>query len=340
MDVKRRHVLGGLLASGLPLPAWARQGRQPVIVPIGYDRYMPAVPVATVPVKIDGKGPFPFAFTTSSDFFVIDADLAEELALKPKNRVRNFLLGSETQSLGEKSKERDVGCESIEVGDLKLSGNEFLLSDIKPEDMERHRKHLAQPGGNRGLLGTRLFLSTPCIVDFDALEIRFYPGDAPDLQGFAPLDARVDSHISGGSSITLNATLDGSDLRCMLDLVGHADLYLTSKYVRKHKLWDASTAFVEQRLDPARPAKGLTRVVRMKDFRLGTIHFDDINVTLGDPGHDDHLSDLGINAAIGGGLAQQLILGFNNGQIYARPGRTFSPVSPSYRVITQDDLPA
>lgn len=334
----KREFLAGALAVLVPGAARA-EADGAIVVPISYDTFFPLIPIPTLPVTLDGKGPYAFSFTTSSDFFIVDADLAQDLGLKPVNGVVNFLMGNRTVSMDKTEKEQDVACGSVKVGAFDLGPRHFVLGKIDPKDEVRHRNHLNAPVCDRGTLGTRMFLETPSRIDFDAGEVRFYPNGSLALDGFTDLDTHVDTSTAGGKLIAVAAHLDGEDLRCTVDLIGHAELYLASKYVKKHGLYEKYPDYIEQALDPSDPSKGTARVVRMRNFRLGGVTFDEINATLGDPKVDDHLGQIDVKAAIGGGLSRQLNLAFLDNRIFVRPNTHFVAVSPPYKVITKDDIP-
>lgn len=322
----RRHILAAGLAALLPLPVRAGEA-EPIRVP--FRLYRDSSLVADV--RLDDKGPYPFVLATGASLNVIDWDLAHELGLPRVNQMKNFLLQGKSVSTGSVDKETDFEVKSVRIGARDMGRRVFDSSPPKPDEQAWHDRHMTAPDYPRGIVGTAFFLETPCVVDREGGEVRFYPGGIPGLDAFAAIPTHIrDMDLAHDKSIEVDASLGGADLRCWIDLNGEAGLYLSSKYVRKHHLYDRFKDYIEAPSNTAAPERGGYRSVRMKDFRIGAVHFDEINVQLADPDHDDHLDDAGVKAVIGGGLLQQMTVAFQDNTVFLKPNSRFRPVSEPY----------
>ncbi|MGZ3305088.1 MAG: hypothetical protein ACXU8U_04430 [Asticcacaulis sp.] len=337
--VSKRKVVGGLCAAApmAMLAGMARADDGVVKVPLlSYQNVMPVVQV-----HIEGKGPYAFMVSTGLALNTIDDDLARELGLKPVNGLRNFLLGSSNISAGKKEGSHQVAAALTTIGDGYALRD--LVFDISTEDSEQgrdwHARHVGDENFPRGGLGMQLLLSAPCVLDFEGRELRFYKGGLPQLTDYTALRSELHGSVSGGqANFAVHATLGGQGLKCYVDTAGTAELYLASRFVRDNNLYDRKDDYIAEPLNRVDPSKGMLRTVRMKNFDLGAIHFDEINVTLGDPDHDDYLHELGIKAVIGRNLWRQFTMAFpGDGRILVKPNGWFKTVSDPYKITPYPD---
>ncbi len=328
MKLNRRHLLATGLAALAPLPA--RAGDDVVRIPFRY--YRSRLPV--VDVTLDGEGPFPFTFSTSAIPNTVHWELAHRLELTPVHRLRNFLFGNKAISLADESRETNYQVDQVKIGDYALGAALFDSAPEKPDAKAFHDLHAKDLDRPQGVLGTALFLGAPCVIDYAAMEIRIHPGGVPDLDTYARLPTRIDAEYrDGGKSIRIDVNLGGDPLTAWVDTAGPTELYLPSAYVRRHGLYDRFTDYVEGPYDLAAPGRGGFRVVRMKDLYLGTIHFDEINVQLADPDHDDQLNSqkgTQVEAIVGRGLLKQMSVAFQDRTVFLKPNAAFTPVSGPY----------
>ena len=333
--ISKRQFLAGGGALGLTLAGGiARAADGPVTVPIHVYRER----VTVIPVTLDGKGPYPFALATGSPLNVIDGDLATDLGLAPAHVLRNLLLDNKSVSQGQVDSSREVACDAVAIGAYGMGRRIFTVDTIRPEHMAHHIKGLSRPDFPRGVVGTNTFLDAPCVIDLAGGQATFYPVGAPDLSGFAEVDIHLENtDMSGDKSLVIHTRLDGERLDCFPDSGGNTELYLTSRYVRKHHLWDAFTDFSEHDADAHNPSRGKVRQVRMRGFTLGPLVFDEINVSLADPLHSDHLDEAGVTAVVGRGLLSQAVMVFADGHLYMRANATFAPVSAPYVEPVKDE---
>ncbi len=327
----KRQILGAGLASLIPASAFADD-----VVRIPFDYYRDWVPV--VPVSVNDSEAVPFIFSTGASLNRMDDDLAKALALKQINRLHDLFLGNQTISPGQVGRARDVEAEVVKVGGVYDMGRRvFSVRPSTAKEQGYQDKHLNDTNFPRGTLGMDLFVAAPCILDYEARELRMSPAGLTGLDGFMTLPARI-TRSGSDISVSVRALLDDQLLNCAVDTAGRADLYLASKYVREHNLYDRFPKGVDSPLSLADSAKGTIRTVRMKNFDIGGIHFDEINVTLGDPLNNDHLSELDITAVVGRGLLKQLSLAFpGDGRVMAKANSAFKSVSDPWVPILSDD---
>ncbi len=334
--ISKRQFLAGGGALGLTLAGgMARAATDgPVTVPIHVFRER----VTVIPVTLDGKGPYPFALATGSPLNVIDDDLATDLGLAPAHALRNLLLDNQSVSQGQVDSSREVACDAVAIGAYGMGHRIFTVDTIRPEHMARHIKGLSRPDFPRGVVGTNTFLDVPCVIDLAGGQATFYPTGAPELMGFAEVDIHLqNTDFSGDKSLVIHTHLNGERLDCFPDSGGNTELYLTSHYVKKHRLWDAFRDFSEHDADDKDPSRGKVRQVRMRGFQMGPLSFDEINVSLADPLNTDHLDEAGVTAVVGRGLLSQAIMAFSDQRLFMKPNATFAPVSAPYAEPVKDD---
>ena len=335
--ISKRDFLAGSVAVSLVrglMPGVAQAGEAVATVPIHVYRDR----VTVIPVTLNGKGPYWFAMGTASPLNVIDPDLAADLGLAPAHALRNAVFGNKTVSLGEVGESREVACDAVAVGGHTLPPLTFTVSSETPDQVAKRIKHMGRPDYPRGVLGTKTFLYGPCLIDFAAGQLSYYTPGTLDLTGFDAVDIHVDtSGFDSDKALSVNTHLGGERLACYPDSGGNTELYLTSKYVKKHRLWNASQDFIESPLNLDDPSKGFTRVVRMRDFQLGPLHFDEINVTLGCQDHPDRLDEIGVTAVVGRRLLSQAELAFSDGGLFMRANAAFKPVSGPYEMPERDE---
>lgn len=331
LHLTKRQILGAGLASLIPASAFAAD-----VIRIPFNYYRDWVPV--IPVSVNGSEAVPFIFSTGASLNTMDDDLAAQLGLKQVHGLRDLFLGNQTISPGQVGRARDVEAQGVKIGGVYDMGQRvFSVRPSTAKEQVYADKHRDDPNYPRGTMGMELFVAAPCILDYEARELRLSPAGLTGLDGFMTLPARI-TWSSSDISVSVRAMLDDQLLNCAIDTAGRADLYLPSRFVREHNLYDRFPVGVESPLSLTDSTKGTIRTVRMKNFDIGGIHFDEINVTLGDPRKDDHLSGLGVTAVIGRGLLKQVSLAFpGDGRLMAKANNAFKSVSDPWVPILSDD---
>jgi predicted aspartyl protease len=148
-----KALLALLLAGGVQLPAPQPEGAAPqgqpqeqappgFAVAIGADEWQRM----TVPVRVDGKGPYRFVVDTGAERTVIARELAQDLRLRPAGAAR-------VHSMTEVSDIATVSIPALVVGSREVSG-------IKAPALERRNL------GAEGMLGVDALKSERVSFDF------------------------------------------------------------------------------------------------------------------------------------------------------------------------------
>ncbi len=111
----------------------------------------------TVPVMVNGKGPFRFIIDTGADRSVISRELAEKLALPTAPRARLVSMGGTNQ------------VQMVKIANLGISANRELRNVTAPA-------LLAINIGADGLLGLDALKGQRILLDFTAQSITIEPG--------------------------------------------------------------------------------------------------------------------------------------------------------------------
>jgi predicted aspartyl protease len=122
------------------------------------DRLGLVLPSLTVPVMINGQGPFQFAIDSGSTTTLVSDELADRLQLPPGKSVR-------VHAMSGIARIRTVKIREIEVSANKLSNIE--LAAVPRENLDAD-----------GLLGLNLLKNQRIVMDFLARSIRIEPSTA------------------------------------------------------------------------------------------------------------------------------------------------------------------
>jgi predicted aspartyl protease len=144
----------GVLRLGDPSAADEPQPAQRITVDVATSGYV------TLPVTINGRGPFPFHLATGSTYTILDAALAQELELELERGPGEEL----PQFVGRVRCQGSARLKSISVGKVGLERLVVQVADLK------------LPGA-RGLLGFDFVRTMVLAVDYWQQEVRFYSPD-------------------------------------------------------------------------------------------------------------------------------------------------------------------
>ena len=193
--------------------------------------------------------------------------------------------------------------------------------------------------GYDGVVGRALFLAEPDIIDFEAPEIRLYADGAMPLDGFQPVQALVRRSGVNSSAIAMQCQFAGQTEMLSVGTIRNG-IYLTSAYVREHKLWDQFSEYREhtskqdnspnhswdkyQGLLGAEPnlEKAPIRIVKLKDFAVGSFKMGEIDLWLSNPDIEDRVDEkVGF---VGGDVISKfdIALGTKN-QVWLKPNASF-----------------
>ncbi|MBX7526068.1 aspartyl protease family protein [Qipengyuania vesicularis] len=222
----RQFLFGLLLACAVPasVPVLAEEtdadptaekSPELVEVELAKDRYERL----TVPVVIDGKGPYRFFIDTGAQATVVTSRITEDLSLEPFSRAMLVAMGS--------SREVDlIAIDRLEFADRTLSG---LVSPLL------ERQHI----GADGILGLDTLQDLRVLIDFN--EGRMTVADAKALGGNAGYEIIVRARSRLGQMIITDARLNGVKTAVIIDTgaqnsVGNLALYKRLRARAKHKV--------------------------------------------------------------------------------------------------------
>lgn len=149
----------------------------------------------TVPVHVDGTGPFQFIIDTGAQRTVLSDSLAQRLDLEagPDMQIVGIVQAANVPSA-------HVG--TIDLGHLQLSRVQVPL--LKRDDMDAD-----------GILGTDTLQDQRVLIDFERSRIEV--GDADDLGGNRGYEIVVRARRKSGQLIVTNARIDGIKIAVVFD---------------------------------------------------------------------------------------------------------------------------
>ena len=149
----------------------------------------------TVPVSIEGQGPFPFLIDTGSQRTVVSSVLAERLGLRQGPTVRIVsVAGTDT-------------VETAHLDEVQLGRRSIPLATVPL--LKRHNM------GADGIVGTDSLQDQRVLLDFENNQIRI--GDRKSLGGNQGYEIVVRARRQSGQLVVTNATVDGVRTSIILD---------------------------------------------------------------------------------------------------------------------------
>ncbi len=194
----------GFLAASLALPgaAWAAQD-DAAPPPVAGDET--ALDLATnqsvrmtVPVMINGQGPFDFVIDTGADRTVISRELADRLALKAAGKARLHAMGGQA----------DVGLVKID----QISVSNVTKKNVRAAALPV--RHL----GADGLLGIDSLKGQRITIDFETRKMVLQPSTDPEAD--APKDSSlivVTARTRLGQLVLVDADANGQKVWVVVD---------------------------------------------------------------------------------------------------------------------------
>jgi predicted aspartyl protease len=149
----------------------------------------------TVPVHVEGHGPFRFMIDTGAQRTVLSASLAQQLGLEAGPRLRVVGIVQDTQVPSAK-----VG--NLDLGPINLSRMQVPLLD---------RAHM----GADGIIGTDTLQDQRVLLDFSRELMTL--GDAHANGGNGGYEIVVKARRKSGQLIIANARLDGINVAVIID---------------------------------------------------------------------------------------------------------------------------
>ncbi|KMS54127.1 retroviral-like aspartic protease family protein [Sphingobium cupriresistens] len=262
-----RMLLGFALAIGdpalatqdasLPAPAILDPDVPPTVVQTG-----PALDArVTIPISIDGKGPWNFIIDTGSQRTVIARDLAQELALSPRANVTIISMTGRSEA------------GTVAVPRLGFGGG--TIEDIEAPVLEG--EHLGAPG----LLGLDSLHAKRLTLDFRTGRMEI-SGSNPRRRLSADPDAIVvEARRKRGQLILLDSEVNGMRVNIMLDTGTNfsiGNIALRDKLMAKKR----APAMMTAALTSVTGGTLTGQVGRIKSVRMGRVNLIDVPVLFAD----------------------------------------------------------
>jgi predicted aspartyl protease len=210
----------------------------------------------TVPISIDGKGPYDFLIDTGAERTVISAELARELALTGGNRARMHSMSGVA----------DV--ETVIIPMLQVSRKS--VAGIHAPALKA--AHI----GASGMLGIDSLQSQRVTFDFERQKMTVAPSRSRELDR-DPNDIVVRARSRFGRLVLVDASLDGQKLTVVLDT--GSEVTIGNEALRK-KLLGKRKLGATVPIDLVSVTGGAIRAdyTRVKQVRLGGVLIKDLPV--------------------------------------------------------------
>ena len=247
----------------------------------------------TVPVTIDGEGPYRFLIDTAAQATVVTHELVDDLALKRSGTALLVAMGSSQR------------VETIELDGLEFA-NRSISGLVAPL---LHAQHI----GADGILGLDSLQDLRVLLDFR--ERRMLVADADTLGGNAGYDIIVRARPKLGQMIITDARVNGVKTAVIIDTGAQntiANPALISK-LRGRKGDDITTVDVLG-------TQLLSKSLMVRTLQLGDVVLSSVPVAI---------TDSPIFAALGLGDKPALVLGIGNLQVFDRVAIDF----PTRRIL-------
>lgn len=295
---KREILLGGL---GVALSGNAAVAGNMLRVPLAHDTGGHPL----VSLHINGQGPFIFKLDAGARHSTIGTRLANRLKLQ---LIGDALDPYEGTANGKTMRVYRVNAARVEPDGGPIFKNLLFLRGVDIDGVD-------------GIIGNALFSSLPCVLDFDAGEIRYYDRQALPLDGFATIPAKIIRSGIKSMAVILEAKLSGEAMRCGINTLSNVDVFVSSAYVKAHGLWDKYPNFVLEDNGADGPVR---RIVQSSHFQIGPFHFDAVDLVLCDPDQSGMSDDF--DALIGAGALSLFAIAFDGkGGIWLKPNAWAMP---------------
>jgi len=244
----------GLMTAGAPLAAQDAPALDPAVPPAIVRTGPSPDERVTIPIHIDGKGPWNFIIDTGSQRTVIARDLAEQLALPPRANVTILSMTGRTEA------------ETVAVPKLGFGGG--TIDDIEAPVLEG--ENLGAPG----LLGLLLNFRT------GRMEISASGGSRRRI-AIDPDAIVVEARRRRGQLILLDSEVNGMTVAVMLDTGSHfsiGNLALRDRLIAKKRAPDMAEAV----LTSVTGGQLTGQVGRIKSVRMGRVNLIQVPVLFAD----------------------------------------------------------
>ena len=210
----------------------------------------------TVPISIDGKGPYEFLIDTGAERTVISSELARELSLPAgKSAMMHSMSGS-----GE--------VQTVIIPQLQVSKNE-VRGIHAPALKEMHI-------GASGMLGIDTLQAQRVTFDFERQKMTVTPSDTP-AKRHGPDEIVVTARSRLGRLVLVDASVDGEKLMVVLDTGAEVTIgneALRRKLTRKRKIGET----VPIELISVTGGRMTADYTQAREIRLGNVLINDFPI--------------------------------------------------------------
>lgn len=251
----------GLAALGLPLAAQDISALDPAIPPAIVRTGPSPDERVTIPIHIDGKGPWNFIIDTGSQRTVIARDLAEQLALSPRANVTILSMTGRSEA------------GTVAVPKLGFGGG--TIDDIEAPVLEG--EHLGAPG----LLGLDSLHAKRLLLNFRTGRMEISASGSRRRVAIDPDAIVVEARRRRGQLILLDSEVNGMKVAVMLDTGSHfsiGNLALRDRLIAKKRAPDMAEAV----LTSVTGGQLTGQVGRIKSVRMGRVNLTQVPVLFAD----------------------------------------------------------
>ncbi len=242
----------------------------------------------TIPISIDGKGPWPFVIDTGAQRTVISRDLAERLQLQPRKNVTILSMTGRAE----------VG--TVDVPRLGFGGGTLDIEEAPVLEGQ----HLGAPG----LLGLDSLHAKRVLLDFRGNRMHISNSRSNRTDSSDPDTIIVEARRRKGQLILLNSDVNGMRVDIILDTGANfcvGNMALMTKLIRKKK----APELLQASLISVTGGSLTGQVAKIKSVRMGRVTLRDVPVLFAEA---TPFAELGL------GKRPALLLGMNALRLFDR----------------------
>lgn len=247
----------GLATAWLPLSAQDMPALDPTVPPAIVRTGPSPDERVTIPIHIDGKGPWNFIIDTGSQRTVIARDLAERLALSPRANVTILSMTGRSEA------------GTVAVPKLGFAGG--TIDDIEAPVLEG--EHLGAPG----LLGLDSLHAKRLLLNFRTGRMEISASGSRRKVAIDPDAIVVEARRRRGQLILLDSEVNGMTVAVMLDTGSHfsiGNMALRDRLIAKKRAPDMAEAV----LTSVTGGQLTGQVGRIKSVRMGRVNLTQVPV--------------------------------------------------------------
>lgn len=251
----------GLVTAALPLAAQDMSALDPATPPAIVRTGPSPDDRVTIPIHIDGKGPWNFIIDTGSQRTVIARNLAEQLALSPRANVTILSMTGRSEA------------GTVAVPRLGFGGG--TIDDIEAPVLEG--EHLGAPG----LLGLDSLHAKRLLLNFRTGRMEISPSGSRRRVAIDPDAIVVEARRRRGQLILLDSEVNGMAVAVMLDTGSHfsiGNLALRDRLIAKKRAPEMAEAV----LTSVTGGQLTGQVGRIKSVRMGRVNLTQVPVLFAD----------------------------------------------------------